>query len=76
MTVINCDVVTCSYCIKNCCSKKDIDLKNGECPIAKQKKDMEILIQELKRAQQANNNARVMQNMNIICAEVIEKFHK
>jgi len=50
MTAINCDVTTCNCCIKNCCSKKDIDLKNGECPIAKQKKDMEILIQELKWA--------------------------
>lgn len=76
MTIINCDVMTCNYCIKNYCSKKDINLKNGECSIAKQKKDLETAIQELKWAQQANNNARIMQNMNRICAEVIEKFYK
>ena len=74
--MINCNITTCSYCKKNCCSKKDIDLKNGECSIAKQKKDLETAIQELKWAQQANNVALALQNMNRICAEVIEKFHK
>lgn len=76
MTIINCDITTCNYCIKNYCSKKKIDLKNGECSIAKQKKDLKTAIQELKWAQQTNNAALIMQNMSRICAEVIEKFYK
>lgn len=80
MSLVICDFLTCGYCrkgfINHYCSKKNIDLKNGKCSIAKQMDDMETAIQELKRAQQANNNALTMQNMNRICAEVIEKFYK
>lgn len=80
MSLVICDFLTCGYCIKGFtnyyCSKENIDLKNGKCSIAKQMDDMETAIQELKRAQQANNNALIMQNMNRICAEVMEKFHK
>lgn len=75
MPIIICDLKHCEYYRENYyCTKKVVDLKNGECLIAKQMKDMEVAIQDLKRAEQEYNQALVIQNMTQICPD-LPKFY-